>query len=193
MIVSYLRVSSADQNLSMQRASVEPYKPERIFEEKISGKNMSRPMLQEMLDFVREDDHIYIYSLSRISRSLSDLLKIIDILLEKNVTLTSITENITISKNDKTSRFICSILGCVSEFERQCILERQRDGILEAKKRGVYKGRKPIEVEGFGEYYQAYMRREYSKAQLSKKLNISRPTLNKLFVEYEQAHASATK
>ena len=188
MVVSYIRVSSDAQNWEMQKTSVESYKPERIFEEKISGKNLERPQLQEMLNFVREGDQIVIYNFSRISRSLSDLLKILDLLLEKKVSLTSVKENITISDNDKTARFFVSILGCVSEFERQCILERQADGIKEAKKRGVYKGRKPIEVSDFDVHYQDYMSRKISKGRLAKKLGISRPTLNKLFAEYEQTN-----
>ncbi len=187
MVVSYIRVSSDTQNCEMQRASVEPYKPERIFEEKISGKNMERPQLQEMLNFVREGDHIYIYSFSRISRSLKHMLEIIDILIEKKVKLTSIKENITISDNDKTTRFFVSILGCCSELERENIRERQADGIREAKKRGVYKGRKPIQVDDFGTYYEEYMQRRTNKAQLAKRLKISRPTLDKLISEYEKS------
>lgn len=189
MVVCYIRVSSDTQNWEAQKASISPYNPERIFEEKISGKNMKRPQLQEMLNFVREGDHIIIYSFSRISRSLKNLLEIIDLLIEKKVTLTSVKENITISNNDKTTRFFVSILGCVSELERENIRERQADGIREAKKRGVYKGRKPIEVKDFGVYYDEYMSRKTTKGQLSKKLNISRPTLNKLFDEYEKSQS----
>ena len=189
MVVCYIRVSSDTQNWEAQKASISPYNPERIFEEKISGKNMKRPLLQEMLNFVREGDHIIIYSFSRISRSLKNLLEIIDLLIEKKVTLTSVKENITISNNDKTTRFFVSILGCVSELERENIRERQADGIREAKKRGVYKGRKPIEVKDFGVYYDEYMSRKTTKGQLSKKLNISRPTLNKLFDEYEKSQS----
>ena len=189
MVVCYIRVSSDTQNWEAQKASISPYNPERIFEEKISGKNMKRPQLQEMLNFVREGDHIIIYSFSRISRSLKNLLEIIDLLIEKKVTLTSVKENITISNNDKTTRFFVSILGCVSELERENIRERQADGRREAKKRGVYKGRKPIEVKDFGVYYDEYMSRKTTKGQLSKKLNISRPTLNKLFDEYEKSQS----
>ena len=189
MVVCYIRVSSDTQNWEAQKASISPYNPERIFEEKISGKNMKRPQLQEMLNFVREGDHIIIYSFSRISRSLKNLLEIIDLLIEKKVTLTSVKDNITISNNDKTTRFFVSILGCVSELERENIRERQADGIREAKKRGVYKGRKPIEVKDFGVYYDEYMSRKTTKGQLSKKLNISRPTLNKLFDEYEKSQS----
>ena len=101
----------------------------------------------------------------------------------------TVKENITISNNDKTTRFFVSILGCVSELERENIRERQADGIREAKKRGVYKGRKPIEVKDFGVYYDEYMSRKTTKGQLSKKLNISRPTLNKLFDEYEKSQS----
>ena len=186
MVVAYIRVSSDSQNLAMQRASIEPYKPERVFEEKISGKNMERPQLQEMLNFVRANDEIVIYSLSRISRSLKDMLNIMDILIEKKVTLISIKENLTISDSNKTTRFFVSILGCCSELERENIRERQADGIKEAKKRGVYKGRKPIQVEDFGKWYELWQKRAYTKTALAKELGISRQTLYKLFEEYEK-------
>ena len=186
MVVAYIRVSSDSQNLDMQRASIEPYKPERVFEEKISGKNMERPQLQELLNFVRANDEIVIYSLSRISRSLKDMLNIMDILIEKKVTLISIKENLTISDSNKTTRFFVSILGCCSELERENIRERQADGIKEAKKRGVYKGRKPIQVEDFGKWQEKWQRREFTKTALAKKLGISRQTLYKLFEEYEK-------
>ena len=186
MVVAYIRVSSDSQNLDMQRASIEPYKPERVFEEKISGKNMERPQLQELLNFVRANDEIVIYSLSRISRSLKDMLNIMDILIEKKVTLISIKENLTISDSNKTTRFFVSILGCCSELERENIRERQADGIKEAKKRGVYKGRKPIQVEDFGKWYELWQKRVYNKTTLAKELSISRQTLYKLFEEYEK-------
>ena len=186
MVVAYIRVSSDSQNLDMQRASIEPYKPERVFEEKISGKNMERPQLQELLNFVRANDEIVIYSLSRISRSLKDMLNIMDILIEKKVTLISIKENLTISDSNKTTRFFVSILGCCSELERENIRERQADGIKEAKKRGVYKGRKPIQVEDLGKWYELWQKRVYNKTTLAKELSISRQTLYKLFEEYEK-------
>lgn len=190
IVVAYLRVSSLEQNLSLQRTSVEPYKPEKIFEEKISGKNMERPQLQEMLSFIRAGDQIVVYSLSRISRSLKDMLELFDIILEKGCTLTTISENLTISKQDKMAKFLCSIIGICAELERDQIRERQALGIIEAKKRGVYKGRKPIEVSDFGQYYEDYMSRRITKGQLAKKLHISRPTLNKLFDEYEKSQSA---
>ena len=192
MVVAYIRVSSDSQNLDMQRASIEPYKPERVFEEKISGKNMERPQLQELLNFVRANDEIVIYSLSRISRSLKDMLNIMDILIEKKVTLISIKENLTISDSNKTTRFFVSILGCCSELERENIRERQADGIKEAKKRGVYKGRKPIQVEDFGKWYEKWQRREFTKTALAKELGMSRQTLYKLFEEYEKNPTNST-
>ena len=190
IVVAYLRVSSLEQNLALQRTSVEPYKPEKIFEEKISGKNMERPQLQEMLSFIREGDQIVVYSLSRISRSLKDMIELFDIILEKGCTLTTISENLTISKQDKMAKFLCSIIGICAELERDQIRERQALGIIEAKKRGVYKGRKPIEIEDFGQYYEEYMSRKINKGQLAKKLKISRPTLDKLFAEYTKTLAT---
>ena len=65
------------------------------------------------------------------------------------------------------------------------ILEKQREGIELAKKEHKYKGRKEVKIEGFEKHYERYMRREVSKAQLAKELNISRPTLDKIIKEYE--------
>ena len=66
------------------------------------------------------------------------------------------------------------------------LMEMNREGIAIAKADGKYKGRKPIEVSDFGQYYEDYMSRRTTKGQLAKKLHISRPTLNKLIDEYEK-------
>ena len=66
------------------------------------------------------------------------------------------------------------------------ILERQKEGIAIAKREGKYKGRKQVSVPNIGEYYDSYMRREKNKVQISKELNISRNTLDRLFREYKE-------
>ena len=81
-----------------------------------------------------------------------------------------------------------TMIAAINEFERANILERRREGIELAKQRGVYKGRKPIEVEDFGEYYEQYMRRVYTKKELAEELGISRPTLDRLIAEYQSKY-----
>ena len=105
-------------------------------------------------------------------------------LQQKKVTLVSSKENI--DTNTPQGRFVLSIFAALSELEREQTLQRQREGIAIAKEKGVYKGRKPVSVskEVFNEQYARYQKREINKGELAKILNVSRPTLDKLIVEY---------
>lgn len=94
MTVGYIRVSSADQNPARQEEALKSHGVERVFEEKIFGKDMNRPKLKELLDFVREGDTVIGESYSRLARSTKDLLFIIDKLQEKKVSFVSLKENI---------------------------------------------------------------------------------------------------
>ncbi len=85
MNVAYVRVSTIEQNPERQIKALESYKIDKWFSEKISGKNTDRPKLKEMLNFVREGDTVYVLDWSRLSRSASDLLKLIEKLASKNV------------------------------------------------------------------------------------------------------------
>ena len=80
MRVAYIRVSSVEQNLERQVEALKKYDIEKWYEEKVSGKDTKREQLQLMLDFVREGDEIYIMDFSRLSRSVSDLLEIVEYL-----------------------------------------------------------------------------------------------------------------
>ena len=191
IIVGYCRVSTAEQNLSRQEVTMKEYKVEKVFSEKISGKDTNRPKLQEMLEFVREGDTVVVHDFSRLARSTVDLLSIVELLKSKSVTLISAKENFDTSTS--TGMLMVSLIGCINSFQRACILENQREGIACAKAAGKYKGRKPIEVSDFDIYYDEYMSRKISKGKLAKKLGISRPTLNKLFTEYERNHAVTEK
>lgn len=187
MKVAYIRVSSIDQNTARQEEALKSYGIERFFIEKVSGKNMQRPKLQEMLDFVREGDTCYCVDFSRMARSTQDLLSIVELLQSKSVHLVSLKENFDTSTPQ--GRLMLTIIAAINAFERENLLERQREGIAIAKAEGKYKGRKPIEVEDFGQYYDEYMSRRTTKGQLAKKLKISRPTLDKLFEEYSKTLA----
>ena len=184
MNVSYIRVSTIDQNITRQEEGLKPYNIEKTFIEKISGKNTKRPELQKALDFCREGDVLYVWDFSRLARSTIDLLNIAELLTSKGVALVSIKDNIDTSTPQE--KLMLTLIGAIAEFERTSLLEKQREGIAIAK--AVYKGRKPVQVENFGTYYEEYMQRHTNKAQLAKRLKISRPTLDKLFSEYEKAH-----
>ena len=183
MIVGYVRVSSVDQNEARQLVTMENYKVEKVYSEKISAKDTNRPKLQELLDFVREGDTVVIHDFSRLARSTKDLLEIVELLNDKKVNLISSKENI--DSSTPTGKLMLTMIGAINEFERANLLERQREGIAQAKKEGKYKGRKEVDIKDFDLHYQRYMNREVNKSQLAKELGISRPTLDKLIKEYE--------
>ena len=143
--IGYIRVSTQDQETARQEELMKSIGADRIFCEKISGKNTDRPEYQKMMEYVREGDVLYIESISRLSRSVRDLLKIVDILTEKGVEIVSAKEKIDTSTPQ--GRFVLSVFAALSELEREQTLERQREGIAIAKANGKYKGRKPVRYD----------------------------------------------
>ena len=185
MKVAYIRVSTWHQETANQRVLLEEnYKIQKFFEEKASGKDTeNRPVLAEMLEFVREGDEVYIYDFSRLARSTKDLLDIVETLANKKVSLISHKEHIDTST--PTGKLLLPILGSIAEFERQNLLERQRLGIERAKSEGKYKGRavKEIAEDVWQREYERYMKREINKGELCAALGISRPKLEKILEE----------
>lgn len=180
MNVAYVRVSTIDQNEARQLEALEKHNIEKWFIEKISGKDTNRPKLQELLDYVREGDTVYIHDFSRLARSTKDLLEIIELLAAKNVNLVSNKENLDTST--ATGKLMVTVIGAINEFERQNLLERQKEGIEIAKREGKFKGGqvKQIDDAAFNAAYEKYKNRELNKTQFAAALKISRPTLDKL-------------
>ena len=139
MKVSYIRVSSQQQSLEVQRESVMKYGVSKIFEEKVSGTSTDkREQLKQCLEFVREGDELVITRIDRLARSVLDLQLIVKQLMDKGVTLTSTEQPI--STKDATSKCFLDMLGVFAELETNIRKERQMEGIELAKRKGVYKG-----------------------------------------------------
>lgn len=185
MRIAYIRVSTIEQNEQRQIEAMEKYSIEKWFTEKISAKDLNRPKLMEMLDFVREGDTVHIHDFSRLARSTRDLLDIVERLNSKGVRLVSNKENIDTST--PTGKLMLTMIGAINEFERVNLLERQREGIAIAKREGKYKGGKRKSIDNFAEHYARYMSRQITKAALARELGISRPTLDKMIREYNEA------
>lgn len=183
MNVAYVRVSTAEQNEARQVEALEKHGIEKWYVEKISGKDANRPKLQEMLEFVRESDTVFIHDFSRLARSTKDLLSIVDTLTERGVRLVSNKENL--DTNTPTGKLMLTMIAAINEFERQNLLERQREGIEIAKRNGAFKGgqAKKIDDGAFSAAYERYARREINKTQFAAALHISRPTLDKILKE----------
>ena len=186
MVVGYVRVSTVEQNEGRQLVTMDKYSVEKLFIEKVSGKDTKRPQLQAMIDFIRDCDTIVIHDFSRLARSTKDLLELVELFNSKGVKLISNKENI--DSSTPTGRLMLTMVGAINEFERANLLERQREGIALAKKEGKYKGRKEVKVDNFGYHYNRYLTRQVNKSQLAKELSVSRPTLDKLINEFKGAN-----
>ena len=146
MRVGYRRVSTVEQNLARQDLG----DVDRIFEDKISGKDTNRAALQEMIGFVRSGDEVVVHSIDRLARDLRDLQDIIKQLNDKCVGISFLSERLkfTGKADDAMSKLMLQMMGSFAEFERNIIRKRQAEGIAKAKERGVYKGRAKKTADG---------------------------------------------
>lgn len=180
MNVGYVRVSTTEQNTDRQLMILEKYNIEKIFTEKVSGKNTERQKLKELRNFVREGDTVFVVDLSRLARSLSDLLEITQEFQKKGVNLVSAKEQIDTSS--ATGRLVFHLIGAIAEFERDLIHERQADGIASAKRSGKHLGRphKTYNKDRFDELYELYQQRKITVSAIARDLKMSRATVYRL-------------
>lgn len=143
MKYGYARVSSSSQNLDAQIKQLEDVQCEKIFREKVSGRQKEgRQQLRILLETVKKGDSIVVTKLDRFARSTKDALTTIEELNEKGVAL--IVLNMGGDRVDTSTaigKLMITVLSGIAEFEADMIRERQIEGIQEAKRRGVYKGR----------------------------------------------------
>ena len=151
---------------------------DETFTDRVSGKSMERPALQEMLRFVRRDDEVQVHSMDRLARNLGDLLHLVKTLTGKGVRVTFRKEALTFTGEDSpVATLMLSIIGAVASFERAMIRDRQMEGIAIAKAKGVYKGGKPkLSADQVTQLRQRTLAGE-KKAKLAREFNISRETL----------------
>ena len=178
MIFNYIRVSSITQNTDRQLVNVEC---DRVYEEKISGKDTNRPQLQAMLLNIRHGDTVNVHSLDRLGRNCKDLLELIETINNKGGTVKFYKENLTFSNNENADPFqklMLVMLGAISEFERNLILERQREGIQIAKMRGKYKGCKhKLNAEQIEELKKLVASKAIPITKIAQKYGITRQTV----------------
>lgn len=143
--VGYVRVSTTDQNTARQLDGVTL---DKVFEEKASAKSTDRPVLQECLRYLRDNDVLYVHSIDRLARNLADLERIVSDLNARGVEVRFLKENLTFKGDeDPMSLLLLQILGSFSQFERSIIRERANEGIKAALKRGVRFGRPALLTE----------------------------------------------
>ena len=156
---------------------------ERVFTDKVSGKNQERPELRKMMDFVREGDSLTVESISRFARNTRDLLDLTATLDAKGVQFISRKENIDTST--AAGKFMLAVFGALAELERDNILERQAEGIAIAKAEGRMTGRPKKAVDTFEGVYLNVKEGKLSASAGAKQLGISRSTWYRKVREYE--------
>lgn len=139
MLVGYARVSTEDQQLDSQVQALTAAGAERIWAEKVSGTKTNRDELAKLLDQLRPDDVVVVTKYDRLSRSLQDLLSIVEVIREKGAGFRSLAEEI--DTTTPAGRLVFHVFASIAQFERERISERTREGLAAARKRGRVGGR----------------------------------------------------
>jgi len=175
--VGYVRVSSVDQNTDRQLDGIPV---DILFSDKVSGKSVDRPKLQDMLRHVRQGDHIIVHSMDRLARNLVDLRNLVQDLTSRGIKIEFVKEGLTFTGDDGAmSVLLLSVMGAVAEFERTIIRERQAEGIKIAKTKGVYKGRKAALTFQQLEEVQQKLAAGVAKAKVAREYGVNRETISR--------------
>lgn len=146
MLIGYARVSTADQDLTLQRDALQAAGCERIYTDQASGARAARPGLSEALLYAREGDTLVVWKMDRLGRSMKGLVDLAAELEERNVDLRSLTDGI--DTKTAAGRFFFNIMAALAVMERELILERTRAGLEAARKAGRVGGRPRLMTPG---------------------------------------------
>jgi len=175
MFVGYARVSTMDQNISLQLDALNQAGCEKIFQDKVSGAKMIRPGLQAALEYVQTGDTLMVWRLDRLGRSLRHLIETVSHLEERDIDLRSLHEAL----DTKTAggQLIFQIFGALAEFERNLIRERTLAGLKAARARGRIGGRpKSLDTTKTELLYRLRDEKKHTVKEICQILEISKPT-----------------
>ena len=141
MLIGYMRVSTSEQNLDLQRDGLERAGCEKIFDDVCSGRATERPGLAKALEIARAGDALVVWKLDRLGRSMRNLVLLVDELRQRGIHFKSLTDSIDTSS--PMGRFIFHIMSALAEMERELIVERTRAGLAAAREKGRIGGRRP--------------------------------------------------
>jgi len=185
--IGYIRVSTQHQNTGRQHEdfSAKGITIDKLYEEKISGKNTDRPQLKAMLQYVREGDTVYAESFSRLARSTRDLLEIVEDLTSKGVQFVSLKENVDTSTPQ--GKFMLTVFAGLAQLERDTILQRQREGIDLCLSEGRAYGRPTAKIsDTFATHYQQWKAGKIKAVDFMKVENLPKSTFYKLVKRFEE-------
>lgn len=176
MKIGYARCSTNEQNLDWQLDALHAENCERIYQEKMSGAKFDRPELQRMLDALREGDEVIVCELTRLSRSTSDLVSLMQEFEKRGVAFRSLKES-WIDTTTPGGKLIFTIFAGLAEFERNLIRQRTRAGLEAARARGRCGGRPKTSPVIIKEAVALYNSKMYTLKEIEEKTGISRVTL----------------
>ena len=175
-LLGYARVSTVAQDEALQVDALNAAGCARIYTDHVSTRKQSRPELERLFERVDAGDTLVVWRLDRLGRSLSELIRLVTELGERDVQFRSLTEQI-----DTTSpggRLMFHIFGAMAEFERDLIRERTLAGLSAARARGRHGGRKPVmDADKIRAARQMYDSKDYTVETIAKTLGVSRATI----------------
>ena len=190
MIVKYLRVSTSKQDPGRQEMQLDKLgiKFDKEYIDKMTGKTKDRPQLNKMIVEVSKGDTVYCESISRLGRSLKDLIDIIEQLVNKGVRVILVKEGI--DTTSSTYKLLLAVFGGVAEMERETIQERVIQGVEKCKATGTTKtgrwfGRVEKTAEDLPKDFKKYYDKEITKVEMAKLLGCGRATLYRWIELYE--------
>jgi DNA invertase Pin-like site-specific DNA recombinase len=158
----------------------------RVFEEKASGGRWDRPELHRMLDQLREGDTVVVWKLDRLSRSLKDVLHLMDRIAAAGAGFRSLTE--TIDTTTPAGRMMMQMVGSFAEFERAMIRERTSVGIAQARAEGRVGGRRrKLDLNKRREIAESVLSGRKTGADMARLYDISEPTVSRIVAEHRQS------
>lgn len=187
MLLGYLRVSRGDdQSTAPQRRALAQAGVEKFFEETASGGRWDRPELHRLLDQLRAEDVVVVWKLDRLSRSLKDLLAIMERIEVKHAGFRSLTE--AIDTTIPAGRMMMQMVGAFAEFERAMIGERTRAGLSAARAEGRIGGRRrKLNSVQQADIIDNVLSGRKTAAQMARLYNVSEATVSRLMAVHRQA------
>src|ERR1700693_139290 len=141
MLIGYARVSTGEQDTAAQVAALKAAGCELIFREKAPGGRWDRPELHKLLSQLRKGDVLVVWKLDRLSRSLRDVLTIMERVQESKAGFRSLRE--AVHTTTPAGRMMMQMVGAFAEFERAMLKERTKAGLDAAREDGRIGGRRP--------------------------------------------------
>jgi len=175
MLVGYARVSTQDQNLELQLATLKKAGCKKLYQDQISGTKNSRPGLQLALEVLRKGDTLVVWKLDRLGRTVKGLIDLVNQLHQKEIHFKSITDNFDTST--PSGRFFFHVMASLAQMERELVAERTRAGLAAAKAQGRIGGRKRKMTKSKIESAKKLLRSGTLPRDVAQNLGISIPTL----------------